>query len=230
MKKDSVLVSAWKGLPGQLKGIRFVLPAYVLLVLVMFFLVWIVSSKYDIEFDMFTRDISTLAGMHPIYGLFSTLGMFFWASAAAICFFVYFMYRRHLGNNRRSFLLTTAFVMLGLLLDDVFEVHEFMVPFHLNIPQEYVYATYIFLILAYTVYFIRSILETEYLLFLLASLFIGISVGLDFLADSFGKEFPPALEDGMKFFGVGLWLLYCIRICAGTVRTLLQEDVVKRDP
>lgn len=230
MKKGSVLVSAWKGLPGQLKGLRFVLPVYGLLVLVMFFLIWIISTKFDIEFSMFTRDISTLSGLHPLYGVFSTLGLFFWASAAAICFFVYFMYRRHFDKDRKSFLLGTAIVTLWLLLDDTFEVHEFMAPFHLNIPQEYVYAIYVLLILAYVIYFIRSIVDTEYLLLLLASLFIGLSVGLDFLADYFGKEISPALEDGLKFFGVGLWLLYCIRICTRSVKSLVHKDVLKTDP
>lgn len=224
MKKDSLLVLAWKGLPGQLRELRYILPAYSLLILALLGLIWVISSHFDIEFEMFTRDLSSIAGGHPLYGVFSTLGIILWASAASVCWFTYFIYRKNVDKTQKRFLLLTAILTLWLLLDDAFEIHEFMAPYHLHIQQEYIYGIYIILIIGYMIYFFRSILKTEYFLFFLACLFIGLSVGLDFLVDYFGKEVPTAVEDGLKFFGVGVWFLYCVRISAGTVQSLSTDQ------
>ena len=220
MKKDNLLVSAWKNLPGQLRELRYILPAYSLFVLALLGFIWFISSYFDIEFEMFTRDLSSIAGVHPLYGVLSTLGIILWTSAASVCWFTYFMYRKNVGKMQKRYVLVTAILTLWLLMDDAFEIHEFIAPFHLHIPQEIIYGIYIILIIGYMIYFFRSILKTEYFLFFLASLFIGLSVGLDFLVDFFGKEVPTGVEDGLKFFGVGVWFLYCVRISAGTVKSL----------
>lgn len=193
----------------QVRESKLILITYSGLLLLILVAIWLVSKTFGIDAGKFTMDVSTLiGGVHPLYGIVSTLGLFLWSATAALCLFIFVALKDQLEIDQRRFLLWSAILTLYLLFDDAFLLHEFLVPYHLNVDQKFVIALNIVLMLLYLGIFYKVILKTEYLFLLLSAVYLGLSVALDYISDYFHVYINVFIEDGLKFLGIASWFIY----------------------
>lgn len=164
-----------------------------------------------------TRDPATIVHVQPYIGILSTLGIMLWAAATALCLggaaLLPHDSRRHRTDR---FLLFSGLFTLFLMLDDAFLFHEELFPRILHIPEIATYLGYVAITVAYLAWFADLILLTDYLLLLLAFLFLGVSTAMDQLLPF--SDFGTFVEDSFKFAGIILWLAYFSHTAAGMIR------------
>lgn len=187
----------------------FLLIIYLLTFLVLLAAI-LLSTVKNISLDALTKDPTAIMDAPFYLGVFSNIGIMFWSAAAALCFFT----ASRLSNNRIAqssfiFMLFSGLITLMLGLDDLFLFHETVAPKYLSISKNTVFLTYANFILIYVVYFRKQILNTDYLVLILAFVFIGLSaisktVPLPIPKDTF-------LEDSLKLFGIVSWFTYYFR-------------------
>lgn len=147
----------------------------------------------------------------PVYvGFLSQSGILLWAAAAAVCLTVAATLHAYGGGRaERRFFVSAGLLTVFLCLDDAFMLHDVVLPDHLGIPEQAVYAAYVGLVLAFLGVFFGRILESEYLVLGVAFVFFAVSI----LADI--RELPWLdpflLEDGAKAIGIVAWLTYFSR-------------------
>lgn len=171
-------------------------------------IVVIVRITNDIAVAELTRDPITFTDL-PLYtGSVSNLGVMIWSGAAAICFFGWAMVRRRSQVKQiPQFLLAGGVFTTILALDDMFLFHEEILP-GIGIPQNLVLGTYVLLAIGFVVRFRVTILQTRFLLLVLAGASFAFSVTVDVLT-GFGLIWPLFfLEDGSKLFGIVSWTAY----------------------
>lgn len=187
-----------KLLPAQLQPLRSTalwiwLPAAALLGVV-------VAAKliYGIRTNEFLVDPIALMKAPAYTGLVSNVGILLWSAAASVCLFSYAMYDGH--HRVRRFLLVSGLVTGVLGLDDFFLLHELVLP-GLGIDQSLIVASYGVMILVYLWRFRDIIMQSQFLLLLIALGLLGTSAGIDQFLPRFKGMY--LLEDGSKFLGIG---------------------------
>lgn len=158
------------------------------------------AEATDRSVSFFTRDpLAVLEA--PIYtGAVSTVGVMIWWSggiASLLAAAVLWPERRAAAQA----LLAGGLLTVGLAFDDLFLVHEEVLPDIFGIPEKVVYLAYAAAGAAFVAVYRRflAIPPRGYLLALAVGLF-GLSVGFDLVAP--GRH---ALEDGMKLLGIVTW-------------------------
>lgn len=182
-------------------------------------MIWIASAA-DVPVAQFTRDPAAVMN-GPFYaGALSNVGILMWCAAAAICFFGASLLQGKFERKAESrFLLTSALFTCLLLVDDLFMLHDLVLPEYLQVRERYVILTYGLLMLGYLVGFRRLILRTEWLVLCLAGCFFAGSIVVDKLPEDL-LPMHHVFEDGFKFLGIVTWMLYLGR----TTRSLLAES------
>ncbi len=209
-------------------------PVFIFLLLVLF-----VSSKTDIPIEVFIKDPALIAGQNglsplinastnPFVGVVSNIGVLLWCISASICLFSFTLLKKqqNLSRNRRNylapFLLFSGLITSFLLLDDLFLIHESIIPKLLKLPQVLIYSCYVAVIFFWIIKFRRTIMNTEWGILLLAFIFFGVSVFMDILMDEsllssdlMGNydDVYSLIEDACKLFGILSWLAYFARVC-----------------
>lgn len=203
-----------KSLSGQAKAIYpFVLKLFIPALAVILLMV-LVRIFFDIPFHTMTLDpVQIMAGLrgNPFCGCLSNLGVLLWCSTAAVCLFSAACL---LSGGRREegyFLACSGAVTLILMLDDFLLFHEIVFPRMLGIPGEFLFVSYFLAVGIYLYRFKREILRTDYILLVLAFIFLGISFGADLLPFRIRGQF--LVEDGSKFMGIVSWMGYFLRVC-----------------
>lgn len=202
----------------QWRALQITLVVILAFVLVVLGVLVAVRVQTGIAIAEFTRDPLAYTGL-PVYrGALSNIGAMIWAGAAAICFFTYGIVRaRTLGRERTHFLLAAGAITTVLLADDLFMLHETVLPEHFGIPEELAYAAYAVLLSGFLVWFRSTILQTDFLLLVLAFAGFGISVGIDLTAMLYSLPGLYLFEDGSKFFGIVCWSAYFARVSAQSI-------------
>ncbi len=154
----------------------------------------------------------------PVYlGLLSYLGVLAWCAAAAVMLFSAFLIRQsHPDSRPARFLVWMGVLAAILLLDDLFMLHDTVVPVYLHLPEMSVYLVYAGYTGLLLFRFRQFILEqTAYVLFLLAGVCFGSSVAIDIdlIPGKIGTE------DTLKMFGILLHCYYCILTASHAVRS-----------
>lgn len=191
---------------------------YTPIVMLLFFVVF-VSSKTGVSIKSFMNDPSAIARINPFLGAVSNIGILFWCAAASICFFSFVLLRNSsIRNSLQNFLFASGFITTILLLDDLFLFHEenwnsreTLFPNMYFLSEKVIYISYLLIILFYLVKFRRIILKTDFVLLLLAFLFFGISMSIDFFDISLLNY--AIVEDGCKLFGIVSWFGYFSVLC-----------------
>lgn len=154
----------------------------------------------------------------PMYiGFLSNLGVLIWCTAAVVCLFSGWIIWKQYGKTELSFFLVCAGLISSLLMfDDLYLLHEEVFPDHLRVPQKLVIATYGGLVLVFLFRFRKMILETDFLLLVIAFGFFACSVFVDLFVTPeefqvFGIPGRDLVEDGFKFFGIATWGFYFVR-------------------
>ena len=179
----------------------------------------IVHLVTDIPIRYFMIDPVTEFAAPMYLGFFSNLGVLQWCSTAAVCLFGGWLLFKN-GQQREAalFLLCSGIVTALLMFDDLFLLHEEVLPDHFFVPQMVVFAAYGTLIIGYFWRFRKMILSTEYTVLLMALGFFALSVFVDLfvtpeefyiVAGFLGRHL---IEDGLKLFGIVSWATYLIRV------------------
>ena len=220
-KSDSILGNFFRDILTHLKDAKLIVILYHALLLLILAAIWLLCRIYDLDVSLFTMDPSALTGgMHPLYGALSTLGMFLWSGAASLCLLAAFALKDHLARSQKRFLIWSAILTLYLLFDDAFMIHDFLVPYYLQVDQKFVIIMNFALIFVYLIAFFRVILKTEYTFFLLSAFYMALSVFLDLLADYYYLQISYLIEDGFKILGIASWFIYFFLTASGITRRI----------
>ena len=164
-------------------------------------------------FSYMTREPAYIAGLPPFAGLLSNVGILIWTAAAVVCFLA-----ATVIDDQRAFLLSSGSLTLMLLLDDMFMFHDVLFPDYLGVSQNFVYAVYIVVTLAYLATYRRRLLDSEYPVFGAALACFALSVLTDVLGTT-GFGYRALVEDGFKLLGIVLWTIYFWRHSAVSLRS-----------
>ncbi|MDX5481695.1 MAG: hypothetical protein LPK07_08415 [Hymenobacteraceae bacterium] len=171
-------------------------------------------------------DEPVLVGDVPYYtGFISNVGVLFWGAAAAVCLFCWALFRRFATERSfANFLLYFGLLSVLLLLDDLLLLHEHIFYNRLGIPEGVTYVIYATLLLTGLLAFRNEILETPFLLLLIAFGFLALSVfidGIEPFVESYVGEWRIFYEDGLKLLGIAGWFGYFSRACFSRLVSLL---------
>ncbi len=172
------------------------------------------SYLTDTYFGLLSRDVNGIHNAPPYIGMLSNTGILIWAFTVAVLFLSYKLSTILDQDKKQSgFLLFSGGLTLLMLIDDMFLFHDYVIPVYLNLHDSIFYFIYgISVILIFYFYF-NLILKTDYILFIAAFVFFGMS---GFFSESFyyfGIKLPQPhiLEDGTKFIGILCWFFYFVR-------------------
>ncbi len=166
--------------------------------------------EHNIELDHFTQDPATIMSTPFYLGFFSYVGILFWCAAAVICFYTRAILPETTENSRlRSFMLYSGLVTSLLMLDDLFLLHELVLPEIFLLPEEVVYLLYLNILLVYAVLFRAEIQKSEYIVLVIAAGMIGASQFVDSIPMPLPED--SFLEDAVKLFGIVTWFTYFAR-------------------
>jgi len=97
------------------------------------------------------------------------------------------------------------------MFDDLFQIHDWFFPSVLHLHEGIVYLIHLILAVIFLTVFRKYILETHYLILLLAFLFFGAAISIDLLSKTLGFlnwNWRHFFEDGFEFLGSISWLYY----------------------
>ncbi len=155
------------------------------------------------------KDPAQVIGFEPYIGLLSNWGALLWMSAGVICLFASLAIKNQKASFQAyRFLVVSGTLSFLLAIDDIFLLHDEVLPRLLDMPEFFFYLIYIVIFGSYLLYFWRDISNYDYLLFITAFAFLLVSRGF-FL--------PQALQgymttnDMLKYFGIVFWLAFFYR-------------------
>ncbi len=171
---------------------------------------YILSLVTGTSLSELTRDPSAVTHSSFYVGILSNLGIMLWSAATAICFFGASLLSYSKCCRRSTvFLLLSGTFSLILALDDIFRIHETMLPRYFHVSEVWTILGYFIIGVGYLVYSFRQILMTDYLLLILALIFLGLSVTIDEIFPY--SDLETFIEDSFKFVGIVFWLAYFSR-------------------
>ena len=173
----------------------------------------IASYVKRLSFGFFTSDPTAVLGISPFTGAISNLGVLGWCATATLCLFTWAVTRHRTGGGvGDAFLLIPGLLTVGLMADDLFQIHEILLPLYVGGSDDLLIVPYALIGVGWVVAFRRRILGTEYLLLLIAVVGFAVSVVVDTLTEApYSTRY--LFEDGFKFLGIVGWLGYMGRVC-----------------
>ncbi|MCW8084532.1 hypothetical protein OF850_02740 [Roseococcus sp. MDT2-1-1] len=173
--------------------------------------------RFDAE--LLFRDPAASTGSPPYLGFFSNLGILAWCVAGTSSLLAALTLP---PSRARAALGAGGLLAAALTLDDMFLLHESVLPFF-GVPENLVLACYAASAITYLWVF-RDVHRLMDWPLLLASLtLLGSSVVLDVLA---GDMEWLILEDGTKFAGICAWCAYHLLAARYWLRRALGTDRV----
>jgi hypothetical protein len=188
------------GLPDGKGLLLLYLPILALLALVT-----IAAFSWQIPLSRLTRDMASIANVHPLIGVVSNVGILLWCATAVICLFGRNLLRQQGLHAEARFLMWAGLLTLVLLVDDLFMIHEYIAPVHFHVSEKLVLASYACGTGAYLLSHRRLILASNYSMLAAAMVLFTASMLVD-IAD--GRGWWRLGEDGFKILGIASWLGY----------------------
>lgn len=182
----------------------------------------IVTATTKATMRELTQDPTTVLDAPFYIGYVSNLGNVLWAAVVGICAFAAISVVGR-GREWRPFLLWSGVFSAVLLADDLFLLHDEILPRYAGISGELYGISYVVAMAAYLFAFRMRILRTNYPLLLAALVLFGISVVVDLGSKPLANIFPSNLvilaEDGSKLLGIGTWLAYFVSVGRRALRS-----------
>jgi hypothetical protein len=195
-----------------LRQIRKFIPLFLILLIPVIMLVgfvFIVSVKTGQPIVVFFQDIFYQTHVPLYVGFISNIGMIVWSFAVAVCLFMSFILisiKRYYDN---FFFLSAAFLGTVLLLDDFFMFHEIIYPRYFHFGSDVAYIIYAAMGITFLIMFRKIILNSDFIIFLMALALFATSIFFDELRESFSlSDYWIIAEDGSKLLGVIYWTVY----------------------
>lgn len=173
----------------------------------------VVIVLYQVPIPSLTRDISAIADVHPFSGVLSNLGILLWCVAGSTSAFAAMILRSAEPRGNYLFLLSSAFLSAYLMLDDFFLFHEDLAGRYLGLNEKVVFVLLAVAVLSYLVSFRKVILQTNVTIFVLALVFLSLSVVVDAIIDPWLLwlgHWKIFIEDGAKWLGIVFWCSYYV--------------------
>ncbi|WP_372624791.1 hypothetical protein [Falsiroseomonas sp.] len=170
------------------------------------------------------RDPAAYLDYAPHVGFFSTIGGLGWWTAAIAGLLAGAVLRDR--SPEAEPLLAGGLLSAVLGLDDLFMLHEEMLPRHAGLPETVVVGAYVLATLAYLWGGRRLHLSVAPSLLVAALGLFGVSVLVDQTHPAFlqGPEGMSILaEDGTKFAGICCWTAYHLRVAYRVLRDRTQS-------
>lgn len=195
--------------------IKMLLGMY-LLVVVILIVAALLSSLIGIPIEHFFADPALTLSGHPFIGMVSHAGIFLWSAVASICLFSSAIIWKTGSAQHVLFLFFSGLVSLALMVDDLFMLHEGILPYQLNISQEFIYIGYLIPFVGYLWYFRKEIFKSEFQILGAAIFLLSLSVIGDMVLPQEGIAY--VIEDGFKIFGIATWFVYFVRLCFNSIQ------------
>lgn len=179
--------------------------------LIIIIAILVVNIVYHVPFARMTSDTASIAGIHPLYGVLSNLGVILWCAATFSCALAAAILRLKGTKKVYLFLLYSSLLSAFLMFDDLFQFHEDLSS-SIGLNQKVIYVLLGTAVISYLIYFRKILFQTNIVVFLMALAFLFLSV----LADTviykiFGNQLGDWLyliEDGAKWIGIVFWGYY----------------------
>jgi hypothetical protein len=175
----------------------------------------VAQARFGIPYSHLLADPSAWAPVPAYAGAVSYLMIVIWAATAAISLFAVAL-PLHPPMVRRAFLLRAGLISAGFGLDDLFALHERVLPNLLRVPEVVVLVVYGLILLTHLAISRTAIRASQWPLLAVALGLFAISVGVDVASGSVVPDRAPVrvLEDGAKLAGLLFWLLYHVDVAA----------------
>lgn len=199
------------------RNIRLALALTYILSLVGFTLLMVVGATTSRQVELVVQDPAVATGGLPWFGLLSNVGVLLWCAAATVCLFTAVMLQQCSSpSSMRRFFAAAGLLSLMLLIDDLFMIHEWLLP-NYGIPEMVAYVVYGSVMLVFLVQFRQQLRNNYPRLFLAMLGFFSGSILIDGFFDATDSaqtlesgysRSMLVLEDGLKFLGIVSWLNY----------------------
>lgn len=203
------------------------LGALLILIPLLAFLTYVIWQQDAPVYEYLDDPVGYIGKMY--YGIGSNVGMLFWCSAAALCLFSGLLLKRAGGYRMEfgRFLWFSGIVTAILLLDDLFLLHDRVIPLYTPADQEALYLGYVAMLGLYLFEFRKTLLKTELLPLVLAFALMATSVFVDEGVENgwLGISYSPLsylVEDGSKLLGIAMWFWYFLRVCLNQMQQVIS--------
>ncbi|MCP3909580.1 MAG: hypothetical protein GY745_17415 [Actinomycetia bacterium] len=172
------------------------------------------------------HDPATVAGGMWYVGLISNLGAIGWTVAVTAAAGAAYVAR--VGGRPQatiSFLQGGALVGAMLLVDDLFQVHQRMVPREVGLSKPMVLLIELVLAGGWAIISYPELKRTRWHLLVMTGGAFMVSLVIDQLVAGAESGTRMLVEDGAKFLGVLAWALYCVRTAADIVASIARRAV-----
>ena len=208
-----------RNLQAQFQQTSLALMLSIAIVTLILFAIYLFSNYFDISPDTLTRDPAAVTHTPSYFGILSSVGSILWGVTVALCLFGYTLIPPS-SYRIRWFLLGSALFSAILGIDDLIMLHDGILS---DVPyaEMVLYAGYAIFAMCYVFLFAEVILNSQYLL-------LGITFVCFFLSMSIDQILPPDeiitfIEDGFKFMGIIMWVLYFYKTTVHFIKESLKE-------
>ena len=169
------------------------------------------------------KDPAQVVGYEPYIGMLSNWAVLLWFASAVICLFAEIVLRRGGAALRpRLFMLVSGILSLTLALDDLFLLHDVILPNTLGLRESIFYLIYLITTTLYVLVFLRDIHQKEYILFWISFLLLFYSRGYPFLLPFLREYETPG--DMLKYVGIVFWLAFFYRSASQEILSVIRRD------
>ena len=164
-----------------------------------------------------TKDAADVASYPPYFGMLSSWSSMLWMATASICLFTAILLWKDTPNRAtRRFLFFSGILTLMIAIDDLYLLHDRILPRTFHISEGVFYLIYLFIIIGYLVFFLKQIMQFDYIIFFISFFLLSFSRSFYKLIP-FLREFGTA-NDILKYFGIVFWLAFFTRAAAKQLR------------
>jgi hypothetical protein len=161
------------------------------------------------------RDPAAAFKFPPSAGLFSHLGVLAMAVMGAICVFVALLLQR--GTRDRMVLLYVGMLSMWLALDDLFMLHEGILPRTIGLPEHATLGLYVVLAIGLMRLIGGQLFTWAYLGLWVAAAFLVVMLGTDLMFEEVTAA-SFLVEEVSKLSGFMLWSVFWIAFAALRMR------------
>ena len=173
------------------------------------------------------NDPASHSGTHPFVGALSNMGVLFWCTSASIWLFTAALLRGRGDRPVYRFALASGLLSAYLGLDDLYLLHDELLPEYVGIPQDANVTIIGLTTITYFVVFRPFVLRADAVALLAAAALLGASVLMDgVLTASSGSATGRWLyvtEDSLKMLGILCWCAFCLTWCERILRVEMAE-------
>jgi len=184
----------------------------------------------EVDFKRLAGDVAALAGIGPLSGALSNLGVLLWCASASVSALTAILLHGHAHRARKRFFTYTAILSAYLMFDDLFLFHEDLSYRYLGIRERYVMLFLGASFATYLAVFSKEILRTRYALLLIAMFCFAGSVAFDALVSQWqlftlpSQDLADLGEDGLKWLGIAAWCGYIAHASYDALDAAISPD------